>query len=524
MADDFDHIDAMRALHNAIINNDSIPDVGAILDDKLPSKAHKNLLQNAAMREAQMTNEGGSASSFDDSLLGDAAHAVASLPEHTAAKVSALLASEDPHHVAAGVKFLGETARERQQRMEDDAQGSASTSAGTIRSAVKNMLSLDTPKDEDIGTTAADIAVGFTPALGTAQALRDFERARREGSPLGMAMAGIGIIPEAGGILKVAEKTGEGLTGLVKKYLQFDPRFDPRVLEQEKLRNLKPMVVETTQRNIPTVSLADYEGYPFITSMSDRTRAGGDLVGINDVRFNRPVPLQGGQGYMFDPHETLWAAARTPARKALELAQNVHSVTGKDPLFIPWRMAPSASDFAKMTGETMLNYADAAISNKTTRRSIDSKMKKLIPEWKGLGSDEAIQQYQNAPTSVRRQVQDILDRDFREKGGVGLGEARVAIADPAQLVAPDAYIQNVGKFDVRGNIRPSSHPTYPFSIPGTGLGALIKSHSIFELMPDYSALRGIKDVKNPERVHIRTLEMKPYAGVLTADLLKQLGY
>ena len=519
-----DHIDAMRALHDSIVNNDAIPDVGHILDRHLPSQAHKDLLQTAAMREAQMTHEGDGASAFDDSLLGNTTHLITSLPERTAAKLSSLLSSEDPHEVAGAVKFLDETARERQQRMEEGAMGAASVDPAQLRRSMRELTSLDAPRDESIGTTASDIALGFVPGISTAQAMRDFERSRREGSGLGMAMAGIGMIPEVGGVLKVGEKAGEGISDLAKKYLDFDPRFDQRKLEQEKLRNLKPIVEETTTREIPTVSLAQYEGYPFITSMSDRTRAGGNLIGINDVRFNRAVGLGGGQGYMFDPHETLWAAAKIPAKKSLQLAQSIADVTGKSPLFIPWRMAPSASDFAKMTGETMLNYADAAITTKKGRKAVDAEMKKIIPDWAGIGSDQAIEQYNNASTKKRHIIHNVLDKNFRNEGGLSLGQARLAIADPSQLVAPDAYIQNIGQFDVKGILSPSSHPTYPMAIPGTGLGALSRSHSIFELMPEYAAQRGMADVTNPERVHIRTLEMKPYSGVLTADLLKRLGY
>lgn len=523
MASDLNHIDAMRALHNSIVSNDAMPDVGHILDRHLPSQAHKDLLQSAAMREAQMSNEMGG-SSFDDSLLSDASHVVQSLPEHTAAKVSSLLSSDDPHHVAAGVKFLQETARERQQRMEEDAMGAVSVDPSQLKRTVRSLVSLDAPKDEDIGTTVTDIGLGFVPGIGSAQAYRDFERARREGSGLGMAMAGIGMIPEAGGIIKVAEKSGEGLTDLARKYLDIDPRFEPRIKEQEKVRSIRPILEQTAQKDIPTVSLADFEGSPFITSMADRTNANANLIGINDVMFNRAVHLGGGKGYMFGPHETLWAAAEQPAKASLDLAQSLYRATGKEPLFMGWRMTPSGSDFSKMTGESMLNYADAAITNKTSRKSIDSKMKKIVPDWAGLGSEKSIQQYRDLPRTKRDAVHQVLDRDFREKGGIGIGEARVSIAEPLQLSAPDAYLQNVGRYDVKGSIRPSSHPSYPMSIPGTGLGALSRSHSVFELMPEYAQLRGMADVKNPERVHIRTLEMKPYSGLLTADLLKSLGY
>ena len=54
-------------------------------------------------------------------------------------------------------------------------------------------------------------------------------------------------------------------TGLAKGLLEskvaskgFDPRFDPRVNEQIKLNNLKTVVEETRNKNIPIVSLADF--------------------------------------------------------------------------------------------------------------------------------------------------------------------------------------------------------------------------------------------------------------------------
>ncbi len=79
----------------------------------------------------------------------------------------------------------------------------------------------------------------------------------------------------------------------------FDPRFDARKLEQERLRNLKTNVVPIYDYTVPKINLADYQDYPFITSMSDRTRT-GLLTDIDGVSLNRPVYLQGGQPYMYE--------------------------------------------------------------------------------------------------------------------------------------------------------------------------------------------------------------------------------
>jgi len=75
-----------------------------------------------------------------------------------------------------------------------------------LRRRGRNMLSFDTPQDSDLADVGADIAVGFTPGLGQAQALRDFERARRDRDALGMTLAGVGMVPVVGGVAKVAGK------------------------------------------------------------------------------------------------------------------------------------------------------------------------------------------------------------------------------------------------------------------------------------------------------------------------------
>jgi hypothetical protein len=61
-------------------------------------------------------------------------------------------------------------------------------------------------------------------------------------------------------------------------------------------------------------------------------------------------------------------------------------------------------------------------------------------------------------------------------------------------------------------------------VPGQGLGAVQENKNIFDLLLMHRLNRGIIDPSNPSRKDIRTLEMKPYAGLLDADLLKSLGY
>ena len=74
----------------------------------------------------------------------------------------------------------------------------------------KSQVSLDTPENQDAVDVGNDIAIGFTPGLGTLQAGRDFERSRREGSKLGMGLSALGMIPFFGGATKLVKGAGVG--------------------------------------------------------------------------------------------------------------------------------------------------------------------------------------------------------------------------------------------------------------------------------------------------------------------------
>jgi hypothetical protein len=91
--------------------------------------------------------------------------------------------------------------------------------------SMRKMFSLDTPKDMTTGETVADIAAGFVPGLGTAQAARDFERARREGDKLGMGLASVGMIPVVGGVVKGGKAAAKSLAEMAEQYGAKVPEF-----------------------------------------------------------------------------------------------------------------------------------------------------------------------------------------------------------------------------------------------------------------------------------------------------------
>lgn len=87
--------------------------------------------------------------------------------------------------------------------------GPEQTESRSMLERLGRFISLDTPQDMSLGETAADIGMGFLPGVGTAQGARDFERARREGDMLGMALSAASMIPVAGGVVRAARSVGK---------------------------------------------------------------------------------------------------------------------------------------------------------------------------------------------------------------------------------------------------------------------------------------------------------------------------
>lgn len=118
----------------------------------------------------------------------------------------------------------------------------------SLANSVRKMLALDEPPEMSTAETVADIAAGFVPGVGTAQAARDFERARRSDDKLGMALAGVGAIPVVGGAVKPAKAAAKSLAEMAQKYT---PDFSVvRVYEQPRTKN----VYHATDADAPVIS------------------------------------------------------------------------------------------------------------------------------------------------------------------------------------------------------------------------------------------------------------------------------
>jgi hypothetical protein len=305
-----------------------------------------------------------------------------------------------------------------------------------------------------------------------------------------------------------------------------DPRIENRKGELGKIQNLELGVVPRATDPAPEVSIFDFEGHPYITSMSDLAAAGDDLVSINDVMFKDPFSRRGGQGYMFDNPGSVWASERTPAERHVELARRLQGATGKDVLYMPWTMGPNAVRFSHMPRGIQYSYADAAL-DAGDRKALAADIQRILPDWRGFEDPDSADIFMRASGKARGALNKQMDK-YRTRGGLGLGEATYAATDLDQIGAPLTALRNVGMIDPRFAASPSSHASYNFSIPGRGVGVLKERNlGALALSPDVMGALGYATpfdfpvgVQPGTKSPLRAMQMKPQGGVLDYDTLR----
>jgi len=352
------------------------------------------------------------------------------------------------------------------------------------------------------------LAADFTPGFSDVMSAKDAYEALMAGNYGDAALSSLGILPFIPNITRLIKPAKEG----------FDIRYLTRKGDEPRAEILTTKVEERANPPVPKVKLEEFEGRPFLTQYSDRTAAGGMLVDVNGVPVR--VNLQGGQGFMFENPGQVWAADKTPASKILEAAEKLKQKYKTDPIWMPWTMAPTGGDHATMTGEVMLGYAAAAMDKKT-KGELNKAIKAFIPDWKGVENPASLEQFRSISGKKRKEIQKVMDDDFRNKGGLSLSEARLAVSDATQLSKARTELKNVGEiFANKPLIDKSGHATYNTGIPGQGLGTLDESIMAYETLPVWAKLKNVTDPRNPSLGAMRSLETNLTAGFIDDKVLR----
>lgn len=310
---------------------------------------------------------------------------------------------------------------------------------------------------------------------------------------------------------------------------------------KEKVRDIPPSGISATikrphiEKDI--VNLGEYEGRGFITARSDRSGV-GQIIEINGqpLAFG-PINLYGGQDYMYLRHgfnnpSAAWASGSNIVKPLLKRADALRRETGKDPLFIPWRMGPASVDFQTSTGEVMLAYNATNLNSKAKKR-LDKALKSIIKDWKGIDDPASIDVWRSTPVKTRNNAMHLMDdQQYREEGGLSRGAARLIVTDPAQYsVARRGGLQNIAELTPdpkAGASFPGGHPSFDTDIGGRPIGQFSSTNQA--LMTVYDLLdrsqkkwRQATNPISPTHLDIWGVEGPSIPGIITENILKRMS-
>lgn len=305
--------------------------------------------------------------------------------------------------------------------------------------------------------------------------------------------------------------------------LGFDPRFAYKDTKWE-LPRLKQMIakLDVPDKEIPVIGLDTALGRGVYSGMSDRSGV-HEIVSINDVPVNEQI--KGGQPFMHFFNKG-WASNKSPASGLRNSALEMYKQSGDNPLFLPFAMAPSGSDFNPSTGNTMFKYM-ANNMNKKEQRAVNKDIKNFIPGFKGIGTEEGIAQFEALKGDDRKEIQKFLHNNYRDKGGLSIGEVRLAMADPNQLTIPDASLMHVAEIYANEPLSTDAiHNAYSHALEGKGLGMLDRHIMAHEIYPHIVEERKIIDPRNPRDTDISSLRNAGTTtrGIITPEILRNIGY
>lgn len=307
-----------------------------------------------------------------------------------------------------------------------------------------------------------------------------------------------------------------------------DPRIEKRKKEQGKIRDLEITVQPRAIEKPPVESIYDLEGRGILTSMSDLSAAGDDVLAVNDVVFDRPFSRQGGQGFMFENPGQVWAADKANAEAHLAAAREIERLTGKPAIFAPWSMGPLSSLFSHQPRGLQYAYADAAL-DRAEKEALAKDISAVLPDWRGFEDPESYQTFMRARGKARGQLNKLLDR-YRDRGGLGTGESIYGTTDIEQIGAPLLSLRNLGEIDTRFGVSESTHPSYRSGVPGEGRAVLKETGmGALALFPELMARYGYKTpfdfptgVKPGTQSPLRAFQMKPQQTIITDKTLRFL--
>lgn len=436
--------------------------------------------------------------SYLDNLTGDVAVSVD--PNRVRSLLSAAF---DPEYTGPNIMGLqgGSQSPSMLGSVASSAVGAASTASDSdedklyrgLTDKMVDYLSEQMGGSEEDRKIAEYISMGmdFLPFIGAAKGVSETFDAYKNDDKLGMAL---GVGGTLAGLIPFGRAAYKGGLGIIEDAptVTRDTGLLQRVGDPESVNTMK-IDVEPGVDLLPArqIRAEDLEGRGFVSGMADTSR--GDLsrvVSINDNPVN--MVRFGGQDYMRQPSNAdqgvLWASDAGAVTGLLNAARAASDLPGvsRSPVYMPYQMSGTSTDFATMTADIMVPIAKRNMS-KADKKALDKRIREgkgskkddftPQPDWPGIDSPKA-DEWLASSGGNRKAITKAID-EFRDSAGINLSQARAAIVDPDQLNPRLGNLRQVGVLDLSRPAMPGSHPSYNTDIMGTYLGQLGEGASLF---------------------------------------------
>ena len=273
-------------------------------------------------------------------------------------------------------------------------------------------------------------------------------------------------------------------------------------MELQPIANLPPKIIASPEK---------MQGGAIVPFVGDRSAAGQNLLGIGDIRFETPVPLEGGYDFMRmqSPTGSIWAS-EYGAAKSLQNAIDEAARVGKGDVFgVYSAMGPESMNFNTMMSDALLEQMKAGKIFKKDIAAFDKEVKALRPEWKGVMHPDSRAQLESNG-ALRHVFVDRMQLDkFQNAGFPNIAYTRYAITDPLLLNEP----MYSGGLAI-GKMKPGSglitnpvspHKTYDTQLAGEYFGGFEQSLPKEILFPDWYKQR--RAIKAPESGDVRSFQL-----------------
>ena len=289
------------------------------------------------------------------------------------------------------------------------------------------------------------------------------------------------------------------------------------------IKRINEMNVEMSAPQLASFPIARAEDLidrAYITGISDTSRSGLERVTAVDG-----VPVdslqRGGFAFGMQPENVrrgrAFASAANATTGQINRARAAQALSGRPGvLFIPHGMGGTSPDFATMSTDIAIPYAQNVLS-RSDKRDLDRRIREgagtgemaAIPDWVGI--DKATPEYLSSLGGERKQVLKALDeKPAQAAGALSRGQVRAIVTEPSEFNAPFGQVNAFYELDPRyyrenNPLIPglSDHPSYARVLSGSPIGLARQGFSIFDLNPSIFGVDGREAVDFMEELALR---------------------